>query len=165
MTFLSSTTPIDEAVRALDDQVRLGIAHNELKVRIGASHGGVSLGEDGASVHLPQLMAGAFEISSSEARRLLEQGGVKLDGEPLGATPLDLDSAELEGRVLQVGKRRFAMAPQDKRRQRVAITGRSKERPLNVTRQGRRSSMKREKSPSIPTSPLASLKVLRRFGS
>ena len=31
------------------DQVRLGIAHNELKVRIGATHGGVSLGEDGAS--------------------------------------------------------------------------------------------------------------------
>jgi transketolase len=39
------------------DQVRLGIAHNHkratsdtpLKIRIGASHGGVSLGEDGAS--------------------------------------------------------------------------------------------------------------------
>ena len=31
------------------DQIRLGIAHNELKIRIGASHGGVSLGEDGAS--------------------------------------------------------------------------------------------------------------------
>jgi len=31
------------------DQVRVGIAHNELKVRIGASHGGVSLGEDGAT--------------------------------------------------------------------------------------------------------------------
>ncbi len=31
------------------DQVRLGIAHNELPVRIAASHGGVSLGEDGAS--------------------------------------------------------------------------------------------------------------------
>jgi transketolase len=31
------------------DQVRLGIAHNGLKIRIGASHGGVSLGEDGAS--------------------------------------------------------------------------------------------------------------------
>jgi transketolase len=31
------------------DQVRLGIAHNELPVKIGASHGGVSLGEDGAS--------------------------------------------------------------------------------------------------------------------
>src|SRR5918994_6650454 len=31
------------------DQIRLGIAHNELPVKICASHGGVSLGEDGAS--------------------------------------------------------------------------------------------------------------------
>ena len=30
-------------------------------------------------------MAGAFEISSSEARRLIEQGGVKLDGETIAA--------------------------------------------------------------------------------
>jgi transketolase len=43
-----STFAIFAAGRAYD-QVRLGIAHNELKVRIGASHGGVSLGEDGAS--------------------------------------------------------------------------------------------------------------------
>jgi tyrosyl-tRNA synthetase len=64
--------------------------------------------EEGAeSVHLPLLMAGAFEISSSEARRLIEQGGVKLDGEALGATSLDLEPAKLDGRVLQVGKRRF----------------------------------------------------------
>jgi tyrosyl-tRNA synthetase len=65
------------------------------------------LGDDGASVHLPLLMAGAFEISSSEARRLLEQGGVKLDGEPIPAGTLDLEPAALEGRVLQLGKRRF----------------------------------------------------------
>ena len=44
----ASTFAIFAAGRAYD-QVRLGIAHNELKVRIGASHGGVSLGEDGAS--------------------------------------------------------------------------------------------------------------------
>jgi transketolase len=43
-----STFAIFAAGRAYD-QVRLGIAHNQLKVRIGASHGGVSLGEDGAS--------------------------------------------------------------------------------------------------------------------
>ena len=43
-----STFAIFASGRAYD-QVRLGIAHNELKVRIGASHGGVSLGEDGAS--------------------------------------------------------------------------------------------------------------------
>ena len=34
-------------------------------------------------VHLPQLMAKSFEISSSEARRLIQQGAVKLDGEPV----------------------------------------------------------------------------------
>ncbi len=33
------------------------------------------LGDNGGMVHLPQLMAGAFEISSSEARRLIKQGG------------------------------------------------------------------------------------------
>ncbi len=65
------------------------------------------LGGNGDSVHLPALMAGAFEISSSEARRLLGQGGVKLDGEPVPAGTLDLAPGELEGRVLQVGKRRF----------------------------------------------------------
>ncbi len=43
-----STFAIFASGRAYD-QVRLGIAHNRLKVRIGASHGGVSLGEDGAS--------------------------------------------------------------------------------------------------------------------
>lgn len=58
-------------------------------------------------VHLPRLLAGAFDISSSEGRRLLAQGGVKLDGEPLPAEPLDVAAAQLDGRVLQVGKRRF----------------------------------------------------------
>jgi transketolase len=43
-----STFAIFAAGRAYD-QIRLGIAHNELKIRVGASHGGVSLGEDGAS--------------------------------------------------------------------------------------------------------------------
>jgi transketolase len=43
-----STFAIFASGRAYD-QVRVGIAHNELKVRIGASHGGVSLGEDGAT--------------------------------------------------------------------------------------------------------------------
>jgi tyrosyl-tRNA synthetase len=65
------------------------------------------LGSDGERIHMPLLMAGAFEISSSEARRLLKQGGVKLDGEPLPADTLDLEPTALDGRMLQVGKRRF----------------------------------------------------------
>jgi tyrosyl-tRNA synthetase len=63
---------------------------------------------DNGMVHLPALIAGSFGISSSEARRLLTGGGVKLDGKPLGADPLDLPAEALAERVLQVGKRRFA---------------------------------------------------------
>jgi transketolase len=44
----ASTFAIFATGRAYD-QVRLGIAHNELPVRVCASHGGLSLGEDGAS--------------------------------------------------------------------------------------------------------------------
>jgi tyrosyl-tRNA synthetase len=58
-------------------------------------------------VHLPKLIAGAFGVSSSEGRRLLRQGGVRLDGEPVPAETIDLDAAGLAGKVLQVGKRRF----------------------------------------------------------
>ena len=52
-------------------------------------------------------MAEHFGTSRSEARRLLEQGGIRLDGEPLGSDALDLDVGRLEGAVLQVGKRQF----------------------------------------------------------
>jgi tyrosyl-tRNA synthetase len=65
-------------------------------------------GVNDGQVHLPVLIAGIFELSSSEARRLLAQGGVKLDGESLGAEPLDVPVERVAGRVLQVGKRRFA---------------------------------------------------------
>jgi tyrosyl-tRNA synthetase len=68
---------------------------------------GAYTGENGGEVHLPALMAGAFAISSSEARRLIRQGGAKLDGEPIPSDTLDLAASELEGRVLQAGKRRF----------------------------------------------------------
>jgi tyrosyl-tRNA synthetase len=68
---------------------------------------GAFVGQDGDTVHLPLLIAEAFGISSSEARRLLRQGGVKLDGEPLQPDSLDVEPARLSGRILQVGKRRF----------------------------------------------------------
>jgi tyrosyl-tRNA synthetase len=58
-------------------------------------------------VHLPALVAEHFGISRSEARRLLGQGGIRLDGEPLASGELDLDVGKLEGAVIQVGKRQF----------------------------------------------------------
>ena len=62
---------------------------------------------NGGEVHLPALIAGVFDLSSSEARRLIAQGGVKLDGEGVPPDRLDMPAGELSGRVLQVGKRRF----------------------------------------------------------
>jgi tyrosyl-tRNA synthetase len=60
----------------------------------------------GDPVHLPALLTGLGIASTSEARRLIAQGGVRLDGEPV--TELDVQRARLEGRLLQAGKRRFA---------------------------------------------------------
>jgi tyrosyl-tRNA synthetase len=56
--------------------------------------------------HLPAVLAERFGLSRSEARRLLAGGGVKVDGEAL--SDLDVDASQLAGRVVQVGKRRFA---------------------------------------------------------
>lgn len=64
--------------------------------------------DDSGAVHLPALLAAAFGVSTSEARRSLRQGGVRLDGAPLPPGTLDLPADAVDGRVLQLGKRRFA---------------------------------------------------------
>jgi tyrosyl-tRNA synthetase len=62
---------------------------------------------DGGSVHLPALLAEAFGVSRSEARRLLAQGGVKVNGSVLDGGALDVAADTLDGAVIQLGKRRF----------------------------------------------------------
>ncbi len=57
-------------------------------------------------VHLPALLSEQFGISRSEARRLIEQGGVRVGGRAVDGARVDLPAAELDGEVLQVGKRR-----------------------------------------------------------
>ena len=59
------------------------------------------------TAHLPEVIVAAFGGSRSDARRALSQGGVRLDGEPLGGEELDVPCARLDGAVLQMGKRRF----------------------------------------------------------
>jgi tyrosyl-tRNA synthetase len=61
---------------------------------------------EGDPVHLPALLVEQLGVgSTSEARRLIAQGGVKVDGEPVGE--IDLPRARLEGALVQAGKRRF----------------------------------------------------------
>jgi tyrosyl-tRNA synthetase len=60
----------------------------------------------GDPVHLPALLVEHMGVgSTSEARRLISQGGVKVDGEP--ATEIDVPRARLAGALVQAGKRRF----------------------------------------------------------
>ena len=62
---------------------------------------------DDDPVHLPKaLLEWGLVGSTSEARRLVAQGGVKLDGTT--ATTLDVPREALAGKVVQAGKRRFA---------------------------------------------------------
>jgi tyrosyl-tRNA synthetase len=59
----------------------------------------------GDPVHLPALIGEVFGISTSEARRLIAQGGVKVNG--ASADELDVPRASLADALLQVGKRQF----------------------------------------------------------
>jgi len=56
-------------------------------------------------VHLPAFLAAKLGESTSHWRRTIDQGGVKLDGRALSG--YDHPRSELEGRILQAGKRRF----------------------------------------------------------
>jgi tyrosyl-tRNA synthetase len=61
---------------------------------------------DGDPLHLPALLVEHLGVATtSEARRLIAQGGVKLNGEPVSA--LDLPREALAGALVQAGKRRF----------------------------------------------------------
>ena len=68
---------------------------------------------EGDPVHLPALLVDRLGVeSTSAARRLIQQGGVKVNGEPTSA--LDVPRSVLEGALVQVGKRRFArLTPAD----------------------------------------------------
>jgi tyrosyl-tRNA synthetase len=63
---------------------------------------------EGGKVFLPALMRAHMGVASNgEARRLIQGGGVKLDGEAVPSGQLEAEPDELVGKVLQVGKRRF----------------------------------------------------------
>lgn len=66
-------------------------------------------GEDG-TVYLAGLLKDAgLAPSAGEARRLIDGGGVKIDGEAVTPKSYNIDAALLKsGTVLQVGKRKFA---------------------------------------------------------
>ena len=64
---------------------------------------------EGDPIHLPALLAAEFGLTTSDVRRLIGQGGVKLNG--VVVAELDFARSELAGGLVQVGKRRFVRYP------------------------------------------------------
>ena len=63
---------------------------------------------DEGKVYLAKLIADAgLAKSAGEARRLIDGGGVKVNGAAIPAKEYDVDPSMLAGAVLQVGKRKF----------------------------------------------------------
>jgi tyrosyl-tRNA synthetase len=91
-----------------DEAVSLAEAHFTRVVREGEAPDDVPeavLPAD-AEVHLPALLVEHLGIgSTSDARRMIAQGGVKVNGEVV--KELDLPRAALDGALVQAGKRRF----------------------------------------------------------
>ena len=64
---------------------------------------------DEGKVYVAKILADAGLCQSAgEARRMIDQGGVKVNGEALAAKEYNVAPEKLEGAVLQVGKRKFA---------------------------------------------------------
>jgi tyrosyl-tRNA synthetase len=91
----------EEGVRRGEDHftrvVREGRAPDEAEIPVASV--------DGGDVYLPQLLSDQFGQSNSHWRRVIEQGGVKIDGEPVHE--LELPAERLSGSVIQAGKRQF----------------------------------------------------------
>ncbi|MDZ4655576.1 MAG: tyrosine--tRNA ligase [Coriobacteriia bacterium] len=61
------------------------------------------------TVHLPALLAAlGLVASNSEGRRMIDQGAVRIEGDAVDTGVYDVPGSAVDGRVLQVGKRRFA---------------------------------------------------------
>ncbi len=67
--------------------------------------------KDGKVWLLRLLVATDLAGSNADARRKVEQGGVRLDGRVLTDPQAEFDPADLRGKVLQVGRRRFVRIP------------------------------------------------------
>jgi tyrosyl-tRNA synthetase len=91
----------DDAARAAEDHftrvVRHGEAPEEVPEATFEAANGVA--------YLPGVLQQIFGNSASHWRRQIDQGGVKVNGEPAGA--YEVASAALDGTLVQAGKRQF----------------------------------------------------------
>lgn len=89
----------DEAARRADEHftrvVREGKAPDEIQ----------EIEHPDETVYFPSLLATAFGQSASHWRRVIDQEGVKVNGQPVSS--YEMARSEVEGAVIQAGKRQF----------------------------------------------------------
>jgi tyrosyl-tRNA synthetase len=91
----------EEGARAGEEHFTRVVRHHEAPAEVPV----LEYDHPGPVVHLPQFLVLAFGQSSSHWRRLIDQGAVKVDGEPVHE--YDIDRSLVEGRLIQAGKRQF----------------------------------------------------------
>ena len=92
-----------EAEAAFDRQFK----HHEVPEDIPEFAADLTPNEEG-TVYLAKLIADSgLTKSTGDARRMIDQGGVKINGEAVAAKAYNVAPSTLEGAVIQVGKRKF----------------------------------------------------------
>ena len=98
----------EEAAVAAEEQFDLVFKAHEIPDDIPEFAADLTPNDEG-KVYLAKLLADAgLAQSTGEARRLIDGGGVKVNGEPVPAKSYNVDPAILQGATIQVGKRKFA---------------------------------------------------------
>ena len=97
----------EAAAQAAEEQFDLVFKKHEVPDDIPEFAADLTPNDEGL-VYFAKLLADAgLAQSTGEARRLIDGGGVKVDGEAIPAKSYNLDPAKLAGAVIQVGKRKF----------------------------------------------------------
>ena len=96
-----------EQAQAAEEQFDLVFKKHEIPDDIPEFAADLTPNDEG-KVYLAKLIADAgLAGSAGEARRLIDGGGVKINGEPVAAKSYNVDPSLLEGAILQVGKRKY----------------------------------------------------------
>ncbi len=98
----------EEAAVAAEEQFDLVFKQHEVPEDIPEFAADLTPNDEG-KVYLAKLIHDAgLAQSAGEARRLIDGGGVKINGEAVAPKAYNVDPAVLDGATLQVGKRKFA---------------------------------------------------------
>ncbi len=100
----------EEAAAGAEEQFDRVFKQHDVPENIETAQVDLSEDEGKGGTYLPRVLAEAKLVSSNgEGRRMIDQSGVKIDGEAVEAGTYYIPAAKLEGATVQVGKRKWAI--------------------------------------------------------